>query len=171
MRRTSSGEWLIILVHTITPTDQVWYNPVAITDVTGAMSHGQSLPDVWNDSVVHIAAYWRAQKMFAALTPAIAGGASTWTWTLPASFPPGQFLRVTATGGNADARGSTTLAWDAHGFYEVSLDAGTLTLSSYRPRRAGLASLAGAEQPSSPKHQESRRGRRGRGPRRRHVIC
>ncbi len=123
------GDWLIILVHTITPTDQVWYNPVAITDVTGAMSHGRSLSDVWNDSVVHIAAYWRAQKMFAALTPAIAGGASTWTWTLPASFPPGQFLRVTATGGTL-TQGAITLPWDAHGFYEVSLDAGTLTLSS-----------------------------------------
>jgi peptidoglycan/xylan/chitin deacetylase (PgdA/CDA1 family) len=122
------GEWLIILVHTITPTDQVWYNPVAITDVTGAMTHGQSLPDVWNDSVVHVAAYWRAEKMFALLMPAISGGVTTWTWTLPAHFPPGQFLRVTVTGGTL-TQGATTLAWDPHGFYEVSLDAGTLTLS------------------------------------------
>jgi peptidoglycan/xylan/chitin deacetylase (PgdA/CDA1 family) len=121
------GGWLIILVHTITPTDQNWYNPVAITDVTGGMSHGQSLPDVWNDSVVHIAAYWRAQKMFAALTPATSGGASTWTWTLPANFPPGQFVRVAVTGGTL-TQGTTTLVWDPHGFYEVSLDAGTLTL-------------------------------------------
>jgi peptidoglycan/xylan/chitin deacetylase (PgdA/CDA1 family) len=121
------GEWLIILVHTITPTDQNWYNPVAITDVTGGMAHGQSLPDVWNDSVVHVAAYWRAQKMFAGLTPATSGGASTWTWTLPANFPPGQYLRVAVAGGTL-TQGTTTLAWDPHGFYEVSLDAGTLTL-------------------------------------------
>jgi peptidoglycan/xylan/chitin deacetylase (PgdA/CDA1 family) len=122
------GEWLIILVHTITPTDQSWYNPVAITDVTGAMAHGQSLADVWNDSVVHIAAYWRAEKMFVAVTPATAGTVTTWTWTLPANFPPGQFLRATVTGGTL-TQGTTPLVWDPHGFYEISLDAGTVTLS------------------------------------------
>jgi peptidoglycan/xylan/chitin deacetylase (PgdA/CDA1 family) len=124
----AAGRWLIILVHTITPTDQSWYNPVAITDVTGGMSHGVALADVWNDSVVHVAAYWRAQKMFAALQPETAGGTSTWTWTLPANFPPGQFLRVNVTGGTL-TQGTTPLAWDPHGFYEVALDAGTLTLS------------------------------------------
>jgi peptidoglycan/xylan/chitin deacetylase (PgdA/CDA1 family) len=124
----TAGKWLILLVHTINPTTDNWYNPVAITDVTGGMSHGKSLPDVWNDSVVDVAAYWRAQKMFSALTPATSGGSSTWTWTLPANFPPGKYLRVTVAGGTL-TQGSTTLAWDTHGFYEVALDAGTLTLS------------------------------------------
>jgi hypothetical protein len=124
----TAGKWLILLVHTITPTSAIWYNPVAITDVTGGMSHGKSLPDVWNDSVVDVAAYWRAQKMFSGLTPTMAGGSSTWTWTLPAHFPPGKFLRVTVAGGTL-TQGSTTLGWDTHGFYEVALDAGTLTLS------------------------------------------
>ncbi len=124
----TAGRWLILLVHSILPTDQQWYNPVQITDVTGGMSHGKSLPDVWNDSVVDVAAYWRAQKMFSALTPTTAGGSSTWTWTLPANFSPGKYLRVTVAGGTL-TQGSTTLAWDAHGFYEVALDAGTLTLS------------------------------------------
>ena len=124
----TAGKWLILLVHSILPTTDTWYNPVAITDVTGGMSHGKSLPDVWNDSVVDVAAYWRAQKMFSALTPATSGGSSTWTWTLPANFPPGKYLRVTVAGGTL-TQGSTTLAWDTHGFYEVALDAGTLTLS------------------------------------------
>jgi peptidoglycan/xylan/chitin deacetylase (PgdA/CDA1 family) len=124
----SGGDWLIFLVHTITPTDANWYNPVAITDVTGAMSYGKSLPDVWNDSVVDVAAYWRAQKMFTALTPATSGGATTWTWTLPDHFPTGKYLRVTVDGGTL-TQGSTPLVWDNHGFYEVALDAGTLTLS------------------------------------------
>jgi peptidoglycan/xylan/chitin deacetylase (PgdA/CDA1 family) len=124
----SAGNWLILLVHSITPTTATWYNPVAITDVTGGMSHGQSLPDVWNDSVVDVAAYWRGQQMFSALTPTTTGGSSTWSWTLPASFPPHKYLRVTVTGGSL-TQGSTTLAWDTHGFYEVALDAGTLTLS------------------------------------------
>ena len=124
----TAGKWLILLVHSILPTSDTWYNPVAITDVTGGMMHGQSLPDVWNDSVVDVAAYWRAQKLFSGLTPATSGGSSTWTWTLPANFPPGKYLRVTVAGGTL-TQGSTTLAWDTHGFYEVALDAGTLTLS------------------------------------------
>lgn len=33
----AAGKWLIILVHTITPTTANWYNPVAITDVTASM--------------------------------------------------------------------------------------------------------------------------------------
>src|SRR3954469_25980393 len=124
----TAGKWLILLVHTINPTSDNWYNPVAVTDVTGGMSHGKGLPDVWNDSVVDVAAYWRAEKMFSALTPAPAGGGSTWTWTLPANFPPGKYLRVTVAGGTL-TQGATTLAWDTHGFYEVALDAGTLTVS------------------------------------------
>jgi peptidoglycan/xylan/chitin deacetylase (PgdA/CDA1 family) len=124
----TAGKWLILLVHTINPTTDNWYNPVDITDVTGGMSHGKSLSDVWNDSVVNVAAYWRAQKIVSAVTPTMAGGSSTWTWTLPANFPPGKYLRVTVAGGTL-TQGSTTLAWDPHGFYEVALDAGTLTLS------------------------------------------
>lgn len=124
----TAGRWLILLVHTINPTTDNWYNPVDIADVTGGMSHGKSLPDVWNDSVVNVAAYWRAQKIVSAVTPIVDGGSSTWTWTLPANFPPGKYLRVTVAGGTL-TQGSTTLAWDTHGFYEVALEAGTLTLS------------------------------------------
>ena len=124
----TAAKWLILLVHTINPTTDNWYNPVDITEVTGGMSHGKGLPDVWNDSVVNVAAYWRAQKMFSMLTPATSGASSTWTWTLPANFPPGKYLRVTVAGGTL-TQGATTLAWDTHGFYEVALDSGTLTLS------------------------------------------
>ena len=124
----TAGKWLILLVHSILPTSDTWYNPVEITDVTGGMSHGKSLTDVWNDTVVNVAAYWRAQKLLAAITPTTAGGSSTWSWTLPANFPPGKYLRVTVAGGTL-TQGSTTLPWDTHGFYEVALDAGTLTLS------------------------------------------
>ncbi len=124
----TAGRWLILLVHSILPTDQTWYNPVQITDVTGGMAHGQSLVDVWNDSVVDVAAYWIAQKLLAAATPTMSGSSGTWSWSLPANFPPGKFLRVTVTGGTLSQNG-TTLTWDDHGYYEVSLDAGTLTLS------------------------------------------
>lgn len=124
----TNGRWLIILVHSINPTTDTWYNPVDISEVTGAMNHGKSLGDVWNDSVVHVAAYWIAQKLLAAATPTTSGTDQTWSWTLPAHFPPGRYLRVTVTGGTPTQNG-TPLPWDDHGYYEVALDAGSLTLS------------------------------------------
>ncbi len=124
----TAGRWIIFLIHTISPTDAVWYNPVAIGDVTSAMRAAGSHPDVWSDTLVAIAAYWRAQKLFEALTPATAGIASTWTWTLPAHFPAGKFLRVKVDGGTL-TQAAGPLAWDDHGYYEIALDAGTLTLS------------------------------------------
>ena len=51
-----------------------------------------------------------------------------WTWTLPAHFPPGRYLRVKVDGGTL-TQASAPLPWDEHGYYEVALDAGTLTLS------------------------------------------
>ena len=39
------------------------------------------------------------------------------------------YVRVTTNGGTLK-QGSTILPWDDHGYYEVSLDAGSLTLSA-----------------------------------------
>jgi peptidoglycan/xylan/chitin deacetylase (PgdA/CDA1 family) len=124
----SSGRWLIFLIHTITPTTANWYAPVAITEVTAAMEHDRDLTDVWTDTVVAVAAYWRAQKLFAGLTPATSADSKTWTWTLPAHFPPGKYLRVKVDGGTL-TQGGAPLPWDEHGYYEIALDAGTLTLA------------------------------------------
>jgi peptidoglycan/xylan/chitin deacetylase (PgdA/CDA1 family) len=124
----SAGKWLILLVHSITPTTDLWYNPVAITDVTGGMSHGQSLGDVWNDTVVAVAAYWRAQKLVSGLTPTTSGSSQTWTWTLPAHFPSGKYLRATVAGGTL-TQGGSALPWNDHGYYEIALDPGSVTLS------------------------------------------
>jgi hypothetical protein len=56
------------------------------------------------------------------------GNNRTWTWTLPAHFPPGKVLRVKVDGGSL-SQGGNLLVWNAHGYYEVALDRGTLTLS------------------------------------------
>jgi len=92
------------------------------------MSYGKGLGDVWTDSLVQVAAYWIGQKMLSAVTPVAAGDTQTWTWTLPDHFPPGRSLRVTVTGGTLSQNGAP-LPWDDHGYYEVALDAGTLTLA------------------------------------------
>ncbi len=112
----------------MTPTTANWYAPIDVSVVTGSVGHGQGLGDVWIDTMVNVGAYWRAQKVVAAVTPTPSGSSQTWTWTLPANFPPGKFLRVTVDGGKPSQNG-VALDWDSHGYYEVALDAGSLTLS------------------------------------------
>jgi peptidoglycan/xylan/chitin deacetylase (PgdA/CDA1 family) len=124
----TAGKWLIFLIHTINPTTANWFNPVDITDVTGSMTHAKGLTDVWTDTVVAIGAYWRGQKLLASTTPTTAGTTQTWTWTLPPHFPSGKFLRVTVGGGTL-AQAGRALTWNDHGYYEIALDAGSLTLS------------------------------------------
>jgi peptidoglycan/xylan/chitin deacetylase (PgdA/CDA1 family) len=123
----TAGRWLIFLVHTINPTAAVWYAPIDISVITGSIAHAQSLGDVWIDSAVNVGAYWRGGKVVSTVTPASAAGGQTWTWALPAHFPPGRMLRVTVDGGTLSQNGAA-IAWDAHGYYEISLDAGSLTL-------------------------------------------
>ena len=122
------NRWAIFLVHTLNPTSQNWYAPIDISVITDSVAHAKSLGDVWIDSMVNVGAYWRAQKLLSAVTPAPASGGQTWTWKLPTHFPPGRFLRITVDGGTPSQNG-TPLTWDPHGYYEIALDAESLTLS------------------------------------------
>jgi hypothetical protein len=123
-RTRSQGRWCIFMFHSILPTKNNWYAGVQISDITTSLAYGKSLGDIWMDTMVNIGSYARAQQMFEALTP----NANTWTWTLPAHFPPGKVLRVMVDGGTLSQNG-VPLAWDSHGYYQVALDAGTLTWS------------------------------------------
>jgi peptidoglycan/xylan/chitin deacetylase (PgdA/CDA1 family) len=122
------NRWAIFLVHTINPTSQNWYAPIDISVITDSVAHAKSLGDVWIDSMVNVGAYWRGQKLLSTATPAAAGGAQTWTWKLPTQFPRGRALRITVDGGTPSQNG-TPLTWDPHGYYEIALDAESLTLS------------------------------------------
>ena len=124
----ANGQWQIFLIHTINPTSDNWYNPVDIVDVKAGMSYGKSLGDVWMDSVVHVASYWIGQKLLTAATATKAGTDMTWTWTWPGIYPPNSCVRVTVDGGTLKQNG-TELNWNDHGYYEVTLDVGSLTLS------------------------------------------
>jgi hypothetical protein len=124
----TAGAWQIYLIHTMTPTSNIWFNPVAVTDVTGAMTHAKTAGDTWVDSVVNVAAYWRGLKILASAPPSTAGTTTTWTWTLPAHFPSGKFLRVTVPSGTLSQRGAP-IAKSSRGFFSVALDAGSLTLT------------------------------------------
>jgi len=125
----AGGGWTTVLVHGFTGGTDGAYQAVDVGQFTASVNHTKSLGDVWIDSVVNVGAYWRAQKMFAGITATVSGNSRTWTWTLPAHFPPGRVLRVKVDGGTLTQPGGRTLTWDDHGYYEVALDAGSLTLS------------------------------------------
>jgi peptidoglycan/xylan/chitin deacetylase (PgdA/CDA1 family) len=122
------GKWVIFLVHTLGPTSQNWYAQIDISVITGSVAHAKMLGDVWIDSMMNVGAYWRGQNLVKAVTPTIDGGNQTWTWTLPPHFPMHRNLRITVDGGTPMQNG-TPVAWDPHGYYEISLDAGSLTLA------------------------------------------
>jgi len=128
----NGGKWEIFLVHGFTGGNDGAYQPVPINEFTTTVAWARDKGNVWLDSVGTISAYWVAQYNFNKLTPTTNGSEKTWTWKtsdFSTPYPPGRYLRVTTDGGTLK-QGSTTLTWDDHGYYEISMDAGTLTLAA-----------------------------------------
>ncbi len=123
----AAGEWLTLLLHSILPGDN-WYAGVELDVITGSIAHAQGYGDVWIDSLINVGAYWRGQQVVAAADVSVQGDTTTLTWTLPDHFPPDRYVRVTVDGGTL-SQGGAALSWDGHGYYEVALDAGTLTIA------------------------------------------
>ncbi len=122
----TQNRWLVFLFHSILPTSNNWYVGVEIASITGSIEYAKAFGDVWLDSMVNVGAYWLGQRTLEAVTPITANGTTTWSWTLPTCFPPGHFLRVKVDGGTLSQAGQP-LTWDGHGYYELSLDAGSMT--------------------------------------------
>ena len=123
----NGGGWRVVLVHGFVGGTDGAYQPVNLSDFVSGVNYTKSKGNVWIDTYMNVGAYWRGGNAVAKATAATSGSNTTYTWTLPAHFPPGKYIRVTVTGGTPSQRG-TALAWDPHGYYEVSLDAGSLTL-------------------------------------------
>jgi hypothetical protein len=124
----NAGAWQMVLVHGFTGGSDGAYQPVDISQFTSSVAHAKSFGDLWIDTAMAIGAYWRAQKMLMAVTPTTSGSDKIYNWTLPAHYPPGKYIRVKVDGGTLKQAGNP-LTWDDHGYYEISLDAGSLTLS------------------------------------------
>lgn len=127
-RAHSDGDWLIFLFHSIEPTDSEWFAPVDVSEIADSIRHAQSFDDVWIDTVANIAAYWRGQRIVESATVDESGDEITWRWSLPDGFPTGQRVRITVDGG-VPRQGGRAVPWDPHGYYEISLDEGALTLA------------------------------------------
>lgn len=125
----SNGRWQIVTIHGFQPQINGEYQPVDLDGFVQAVEYGKSLGDIWIGTMVDVGAYWLGQKAFSAASPQGAAGAEqTWAWTLPEHFPPDRYLRVVVDGGTLSQDG-VNLPWNEHGFYEVALDAGSLTLT------------------------------------------
>ena len=121
------GGWVIYVIHGFSSSDGS-YQPVDIGQVTAAIKYAKGMNDMWVGSMVNIASYWQGQKAFSSAMTSTSGGDKTWTWKLPDHFPPGHYLRVKTDGGTLKQNGAA-LAWDTHGYYEIALDALSVTLS------------------------------------------
>jgi peptidoglycan/xylan/chitin deacetylase (PgdA/CDA1 family) len=127
----SSGKWQIFMFHSLQPGSGI--APVDVTDVIASIDHAKSTGDIWIDSMVNVGAYWLGDRIVT--TESSRGGdteqlsgENVISWTLPAHFPTGRYVRVTVTGGILKQNGQV-LPWNDAGFYEVALDPGSLTIS------------------------------------------
>ena len=83
---------------------------------------------------MHVGAYWLGETILdnARKQGVTANGSTVMTWSLPAHFPSGRFVRVVTGGGHLRQAG-LVLPWNPHGYYEVALDGGELTWSAAGP--------------------------------------
>ncbi|WP_437912873.1 polysaccharide deacetylase family protein [Sorangium sp. So ce302] len=124
----SGKKWRTFCIHGFTGGSDGAYQPIPFQAWVDHVKAVKEYGDVWIGTMETIGAYWRGQKAITDGTNMKNGNDTTYSWTLPANFPPGKYVRVTVTGGTLKQNGAT-LSWDPHGYYEVALDAKSVTLS------------------------------------------
>lgn len=122
------GGWRTVCLHGFTGGSDGAYQPVPFNEFVASVNYVKSLGDMWIGTMENVGAYWRGQKAFSQATTTTMGNDKTWTWTLPPSFPPKKYLRVTVPGGTVKQNG-VEVPWDGHGYYEIALDARSVTVS------------------------------------------
>ena len=113
------GQWRVYVIHGFDNRNGT-FQPIPIANVNGAISTAVSR-GFWVEGMSNIGAYWQGQKLISAAATTSA------TWTKPARFPANMCLRITTTGGTVTQKGQV-IPWDAHGYYQIGLDAGEVTI-------------------------------------------
>ncbi|WP_437587691.1 polysaccharide deacetylase family protein [Sorangium sp. So ce1000] len=121
-------KWRTFCIHGFTGGNDGAYQPIPFNAWVDHVKYVKSLGDVWIGTMETVGAYWRGQRAITDGTNTKNGNDTTYTWQLPQNFPPGKYVRVTVTGGTLKQNGAA-LRWDPHGYYEVALDAKSVTLS------------------------------------------
>jgi hypothetical protein len=115
----AAGKWRIICIHGFTGGTDGAYQPIPLDSFTSAAKAAVS-GGAWVETVTNVAAYQWGQK-------ALSGKTTSATWTKPTVFPPNTCVRITTAGGTVTQNGQV-VPWDDHGYYEISLDAGSVTI-------------------------------------------
>jgi Polysaccharide deacetylase len=123
----SQKKWQTVCIHGFTGGTDGAYQPIDLTGFIDSVKYAKT-KDIWIGTMVDVGAYFIGRKLVKASMPQTMGESKVYTWNLPAVFPPGKYVRVTVEGGTLSQDGKT-LPWNDHGFYEVALDAGSLTIS------------------------------------------
>lgn len=124
----SQGKWQTVCIHGFSGGSDGAYQPIDLGGFVDHVEYVKSKGDVWIGTMLNVGAYFIGRKAVANASPASQGDDQVWTWTLPNVFPTGRYVRVTVDGGTLSQDGAP-LPWNEHGFYEVALDVGSLTLS------------------------------------------
>jgi hypothetical protein len=120
----SQGRWQTYCIHGF---DGNGYQAISFSGFIEHIEYAKT-KDIWIGTMEYVAAYHIARRLLNGVSPTTEGADQVYTWTLPDIFPPGKYVRVTVDGGTLSQDG-VALPWNPHGFYEVALDAGNLTLS------------------------------------------
>ena len=119
-----AGKWRVFCIHGFQDASggnslDGAYHAIPLSPFTSAVQSAIS-GGSWVETVTNIAAYNWGQH-------AIGTNATSASWTLPSVFPPNMCVRITTTGGTVTQNGAD-VPWDDHGYYEISLDAGKVTV-------------------------------------------
>ena len=115
----TAGKWRVLCIHGFQGGSDGAYQAIPLSAFTSAVQSALS-GGSWVETVSSIAAYNWGQK-------AIGTNTTSATWTLPSVFPPNMCVRITTTGGTVTQKGAE-VPWDSHGYYQISLDAGEVTI-------------------------------------------
>lgn len=116
----AAGKWKTICIHGFTGGTDSAYQPIPLDSFTSAVKSAVS-GGSWVETVTNVAAYQVGQNAISKAS------GNNITWTLPSVFPPNMCVRVTTTGGTVKQNGKE-VPWDDHGYYEISLDAKSLSI-------------------------------------------
>jgi hypothetical protein len=115
----TTGKWRIFVVHGF-DGEASTYQPVSSDEMAKTMTNAVT-NGYWTETITNVGAYWQGQSKISA------SATTTATWSLPTHFPPNMCVRITTTGGTVTQKGAE-VPWDDHGYYQISLDAGAVTI-------------------------------------------
>jgi hypothetical protein len=121
----TAGKWQTFCIHGFGGDG---YNSLDFQPWVTSVTAVKTKADMWIGTFADVGAYFVGRQLVAKATPTAKDGGQEYTWTLPKIFPPKRYVRVTVDGGTVSQDGKA-LPWNEHGYYEVALDAGKLTIT------------------------------------------